>query len=109
MSFRSSRKTGLLNELGDAEFTATMAASRESHMGLSFISSRTAGLYMDKDVVDETSLYTRISTSISEEDWAVKNAVLATFFLVLIFSLFVGICCGVYCCAKHCGYQKGQP
>ena len=96
------------NELNDYAYTATMSASRETHKGLSFISSRTTGLYKDNEVEDETSLYTRISNSISEEDLAVKNAVLVTFFLVLIFSLLVGICCGVFVCAKQCGYNKGM-
>ena len=83
-----------------------MTSARDAHAGLSFTSARTVGIYYDKEPAEEPPLYTRVTEAIDEEDWAVKNAVLATFFLVLIFACTFGMCCGVHCCARACGYRK---
>mmetsp|Transcript_17351 Transcript_17351/g.21880 ORF Transcript_17351/g.21880 Transcript_17351/m.21880 type:complete len:118 (-) Transcript_17351:180-533(-) len=84
-----------------------MVAARAAHSGVSFTSARQTGLFMDVKNVDDSSLYTRISTAIEEEDWAVMNATLATFFATWFFALLIGVCCGVYCCAKLCASKAG--
>ena len=83
-----------------------MKEARDAHDGVSFNSSRNTGLYMEREVLDKSTFYTKFTAAVTEEDWAVMNAVLLTFFLVLIFALAMGICCGVWVCAKHCGYAK---
>ena len=82
--------------------TEAMSDARKAHNGVSF-RSRNIGLYLDPvDDADETDLWTRISTAIDEEDWAVMTATLATFFATCVLALLIGICCGVCCCARLC-------
>ena len=105
-SFTSARRTGVRTGLGKLDYSDSMQAVREEHTGVSFSSSRTVGLYITKEADDNTSLYTTISNAIEEEDWAVKNAVLWTLFLTLIFALAVGIFLGCFCFASCCVKSK---
>ena len=77
---------------------------------VTFRSGKQVGRYdqLPEDEEKDQSQWVLWEDSNAEEDWAVMNATLITFFLTMLFFLIVGLLLGKYCCKKVFGNNSGR-
>ena len=77
---------------------------------VTFRSGKQVGRYdqLSDDQENDESQWVLWEDSNAEEDWAVMNATLITFFLTMLFFLIVGLLLGKYCCKKVFGNNSGR-
>ncbi len=84
-----------------------MKQARAEHTGITFSTKRIQGKFVDLTV--EKNWYTDVQDAIDEENWAVMNATLCTFFAAAIIALIIGLLIGRCCCQKDSkANQAGQ-
>lgn len=109
MTFSSAKRIGVEPEkekrvrAKDAIDVIDRVFKNDPEVAVTFGTSKKVGVF-DKDREDEAStIWTYVSDAIEEEDWAVMNAVLLTFFLTMVFFFIIG-----FCISKHCKLSSKQ-